>query len=107
MVESFEFGAQVPLGVGLGFKHKYKNDGHVSITIYGDGAQNQGQVFEVRLTSRKSSCCVVCTPSGLPVQCSFALVSQENGIPYSLTICICMCLHHHDTPWGSRGNPTK
>ena len=47
--------AQVPLGAGLGFKHKYKNDGHVAITIYGDGAQNQGQVFEVRSTTCKSS----------------------------------------------------
>ena len=46
---------QVPLGAGLGFKHKYKNDGHVAITIYGDGAQNQGQVFEVRSTTCGSS----------------------------------------------------
>ncbi|MGE4351002.1 MAG: pyruvate dehydrogenase (acetyl-transferring) E1 component subunit alpha [Bdellovibrionales bacterium] len=39
-------GAQVPIGTGLGFAHKYNNDGGVCITYLGDGAANQGQVFE-------------------------------------------------------------
>ncbi len=39
-------GAQVPLGTGLGFAHKYKKDGHVAMTYLGDGAVNQGQVYE-------------------------------------------------------------
>ena len=39
-------GAQVPIGTGLGFAHKYKSDGGVCITYYGDGAANQGQVYE-------------------------------------------------------------
>ena len=38
--------AQVPLGTGLGFAHKYKKDGGVSVTYFGDGASNQGQVYE-------------------------------------------------------------
>ena len=38
--------AQVPLGTGLGFAHKYKNDGGLSVTYFGDGASNQGQVYE-------------------------------------------------------------
>src|ERR1700739_1285993 len=38
--------AQVPIGVGLAFAHKYKNDGGVSFTYFGDGAANQGQVYE-------------------------------------------------------------
>ncbi len=38
--------AQVPLGAGLGFAHKYKNDGHIAVTYFGDGASNQGQVYE-------------------------------------------------------------
>ena len=38
--------AQVPIGTGLGFAHKYKEDGGVNMTYYGDGAANQGQVFE-------------------------------------------------------------
>jgi pyruvate dehydrogenase E1 component alpha subunit len=39
-------GAQVALGTGLAFAHKYKNDGGISFTFFGDGAANQGQVYE-------------------------------------------------------------
>ena len=38
--------AQVPLGTGLAFAHKYKGDGGVALTYFGDGAANQGQVYE-------------------------------------------------------------
>lgn len=38
--------AQVPLGAGLAFAHKYKGDGHIAATYFGDGAANQGQVYE-------------------------------------------------------------
>jgi pyruvate dehydrogenase E1 component alpha subunit len=39
-------GAQVPLGTGLAFAHKYKKDGKVAMIYLGDGAVNQGQVYE-------------------------------------------------------------
>jgi pyruvate dehydrogenase E1 component alpha subunit len=39
-------GAQVSLGTGLGFSHKYRNDGGVCLAYFGDGAANQGQVYE-------------------------------------------------------------
>jgi len=39
-------GACVPLGTGLGFAHRYRNNGRVSLTFLGDGAMNQGQVYE-------------------------------------------------------------
>jgi len=39
-------GAQVPLGTGLAFKHKYAKDGGVCLIYMGDGAVNQGQVYE-------------------------------------------------------------
>ncbi|MDZ7895545.1 MAG: pyruvate dehydrogenase (acetyl-transferring) E1 component subunit alpha [Sphingobium sp.] len=39
-------GAQVSLGAGLGFAHKYNNDGGVCVAYFGDGASNQGQVYE-------------------------------------------------------------
>jgi pyruvate dehydrogenase E1 component alpha subunit len=39
-------GAQVPLGAGLAFAHKYRNDGGITVAYYGDGAANQGQIFE-------------------------------------------------------------
>jgi len=39
-------GAQVPIGSGLAFAHKYQNDGGLSVTYFGDGSANQGQVYE-------------------------------------------------------------
>jgi pyruvate dehydrogenase E1 component alpha subunit len=39
-------GAQVSLGTGLAFKHKYAGDGGVCLAYFGDGAANQGQVYE-------------------------------------------------------------
>ena len=39
-------GAQVPLGAGLAFAHKYREDGGICIAYFGDGAANQGQVYE-------------------------------------------------------------
>ncbi len=39
-------GAQVPLGAGLAFANKYRDNGKVSATYFGEGATNQGQVYE-------------------------------------------------------------
>lgn len=39
-------GAQVPIGAGLGFANKYLDNGAVSLAFFGDGASNQGQVYE-------------------------------------------------------------
>jgi len=39
-------GAQVPLGTGLAFANKYRSNDSVCITYFGDGAANQGQVYE-------------------------------------------------------------
>ncbi len=39
-------GAQVSIGTGMGFAHKYKQDNGVCLTYFGDGAANQGQVYE-------------------------------------------------------------
>jgi pyruvate dehydrogenase E1 component alpha subunit len=38
--------AQVPLGTGLGFANRYRGNDNVSLTYFGDGAANQGQVYE-------------------------------------------------------------
>ena len=39
-------GAQVGLGTGLALANSYRDNGHVSFTYFGDGAANQGQVYE-------------------------------------------------------------
>jgi pyruvate dehydrogenase E1 component subunit alpha len=39
-------GAGVPLGTGLAFSNKYRGNDNVSLTYFGDGAANQGQVYE-------------------------------------------------------------
>ena len=39
-------GAWVPIGTGLAFVHRYRGTDRVCVTYYGDGAANQGQVYE-------------------------------------------------------------
>ena len=39
-------GAQVSLGTGLAFSNKYRENGNVCLAYFGDGASNQGQVYE-------------------------------------------------------------
>ncbi len=39
-------GAQVPLATGIGFSNRYKKNGKVALAFFGDGAANQGQVYE-------------------------------------------------------------
>jgi pyruvate dehydrogenase E1 component alpha subunit len=39
-------GAQVPLGTGLAFANRYRDNDNISVTYFGDGAANQGQVYE-------------------------------------------------------------
>ncbi|MEQ8265672.1 MAG: pyruvate dehydrogenase (acetyl-transferring) E1 component subunit alpha [Parvibaculum sp.] len=39
-------GAQVPIGTGLAFANRYRDNGRVCLAYFGDGAANQGQVYE-------------------------------------------------------------
>src|ERR1700759_4022345 len=39
-------GSQVSLGTGIGFANRYRKNGRVCLTYFGDGAANQGQVYE-------------------------------------------------------------
>lgn len=57
-------GAQIPLGAGLAFAHKYRKDGGVVVAAMGDGASNQGQV---------SNTCTLFTSSPLPL--AFSVLS--------------------------------
>ena len=36
----------MPLGAGLALAHSYLEDGNIGVAMYGDGAANQGQIFE-------------------------------------------------------------
>ncbi len=39
-------GASVPIGAGIAFANKYRENGNIAVTYFGDGAANQGQVYE-------------------------------------------------------------
>nr|CAD7413550.1 unnamed protein product [Timema cristinae] len=57
---------QVPLGVGLAFAAKYTGTDGVSVALYGDGAANQGQIFEVYNIAKLLDlpCIFVCENNG-------------------------------------------
>ncbi|XP_046467056.1 probable pyruvate dehydrogenase E1 component subunit alpha, mitochondrial isoform X1 [Neodiprion pinetum] len=59
-------GAQVPLGVGVAFAAKYQNTGGVCLALYGDGAANQGQIFEAYNIAKlwDIPCIFVCENNG-------------------------------------------
>lgn len=59
-------GAQVPLGAGIAFAQKYLNTGGVCLTLYGDGAANQGQSFEAYNMTKlwDVPCIFVCENNG-------------------------------------------
>lgn len=59
-------GAQVPLGSGIALACKYKGNGGVCLALYGDGASNQGQVFEAYNIAHlwQLPCIFVCENNG-------------------------------------------
>lgn len=59
-------GAQVPLGVGIALAAKYNNKKAVCISLFGDGAANQGQIFEVYNMAKlwNIPCIFVCENNG-------------------------------------------
>lgn len=71
---------QVPLGVGLALASKYKGTDGVCIALYGDGAANQGQVFEAYNMAKLWSvpCIFVCENNGYGMGTSAARASANT-----------------------------
>lgn len=59
-------GAQVPLGAGVSFAHKYTGTDNICVALYGDGAANQGQLFEAYNIAKlwDLPCIFVCENNG-------------------------------------------
>lgn len=53
-------GAQVPLGAGIAFAQQYlgQDNEHATFAMYGDGASNQGQVFEAYNMAKRAFPCL-------------------------------------------------
>ena len=82
-------GAQVPVGAGIAFADKYKKKDTVTFSLYGDGAANQGQVFEsFNMVGRKNwpisrcSLTISCRPSyGTFLASSCAKTTNTAWVP--------------------------
>ncbi|CAL1538020.1 unnamed protein product [Lymnaea stagnalis] len=70
-------GAQVPLGAGIAFAHKYRQEDNICISLYGDGAANQGQLFEAFNIAKlwNLPCIFVCENNGFGMGTSAARAS--------------------------------
>jgi pyruvate dehydrogenase E1 component alpha subunit len=84
-------GAQVSLGVGLAFSNWYREDGKVSVAYFGEGASNQGQVFEsLNLAALFKLPCIFVIENnkyGMGTSVERASASQDrskNGAPWGI-----------------------
>ena len=72
---------QVPLGVGIAFAAKYSGTDGVCVALYGDGAANQGQVFEVYNMAKlwDVPCIFVCENNGYGMGTSVERASASTS----------------------------
>nr|WP_268894544.1 pyruvate dehydrogenase (acetyl-transferring) E1 component subunit alpha [Rhodovarius lipocyclicus] len=86
-------GAQVSLGIGLAFANWYRENDHVSTAYFGDGAANQGQVFEsLNLAAL------------LKLPCIFIIENNKYGMGTSVERATASHdLSKNGSPWGIPG----
>ncbi|CAD5112572.1 unnamed protein product [Dimorphilus gyrociliatus] len=74
-------GAQVPLGAGIALSQKFNNLPNLTVALYGDGAANQGQVFEAYNIAKlwNLPCLFVCENNGYGMGTSIARSSASTS----------------------------
>lgn len=74
-------GAQVPLGAGIALSQKYLNTNNLTVALYGDGAANQGQVFEAYNIAKlwDLPCLFVCENNGYGMGTSIERASASTS----------------------------
>ncbi len=86
-------GAQVPIGAGLAFANKYRGTDEVAVAYMGDGASNQGQVFEAFNLAALQK---------LP--CIFVIENNQYGMGTSAArSSASKALYRNGEPWGIPG----
>ncbi|KAL4232653.1 Pyruvate dehydrogenase E1 component subunit alpha [Mactra antiquata] len=73
-------GAQVPLGAGIALALKYEEKPNVCVALYGDGAANQGQIFEAYNIAKlwDLPCIFVCENNGYGMGTSVSRASAST-----------------------------